>query len=86
MHTEMEERLRFETLLTEISGRFVNVPADQVNGELQSKLLRVLEEGSFERLGSTKTLKVDVRIITLKVWDSTHARYSEAIAISVEKP
>jgi formate hydrogenlyase transcriptional activator len=31
--------------------------------ELQSKLLRVLEEGSFERLGSTKTLHVDVRII-----------------------
>jgi transcriptional regulator with GAF, ATPase, and Fis domain len=31
--------------------------------ELQSKLLRVLEQGSFERLGSTKTLKVDVRII-----------------------
>lgn len=31
--------------------------------ELQSKLLRVLEEGCFERLGSTKTLHVDVRII-----------------------
>jgi transcriptional regulator with GAF, ATPase, and Fis domain len=31
--------------------------------ELQSKLLRVLEEGSFERLGSTKPLHVDVRII-----------------------
>jgi PAS domain S-box-containing protein len=31
--------------------------------DLQSKLLRVLQEGSFERLGSTKTLKVDVRII-----------------------
>jgi formate hydrogenlyase transcriptional activator len=31
--------------------------------ELQSKLLRVLEEGSFERLGSTKTLHVDVRVI-----------------------
>jgi transcriptional regulator with GAF, ATPase, and Fis domain len=31
--------------------------------ELQSKLLRVLEEGSFERLGSTKTLHVDVRLI-----------------------
>lgn len=31
--------------------------------ELQSKLLRVLEEGSFERLGSTRTLHVDVRII-----------------------
>jgi transcriptional regulator with GAF, ATPase, and Fis domain len=31
--------------------------------ELQGKLLRVLQEGSFERLGSTKTVHVDVRII-----------------------
>ncbi|MFY9942208.1 MAG: sigma 54-interacting transcriptional regulator [Desulfobacterales bacterium] len=31
--------------------------------DLQAKLLRVLEEGSFERLGSTQTRKVDVRII-----------------------
>jgi transcriptional regulator with GAF, ATPase, and Fis domain len=31
--------------------------------DLQSKLLRVLEEGTFERLGSTKSLRVNVRII-----------------------
>ena len=31
--------------------------------ELQSKLLRVLQEGEFERLGSSHTKKVDVRII-----------------------
>ena len=31
--------------------------------DLQTKLLRVLEEGEFERLGSNKTIKVDVRII-----------------------
>ena len=31
--------------------------------ELQSKLLRALQEGEFERLGSTTTLKVDVRVI-----------------------
>jgi len=31
--------------------------------ELQPKLLRVLEEGEFERLGSNQTKKVDVRII-----------------------
>ncbi|MGH8612200.1 MAG: sigma 54-interacting transcriptional regulator [Gammaproteobacteria bacterium] len=30
---------------------------------LQSKLLRVLQEGEFERLGGTHTLKVDVRIV-----------------------
>jgi formate hydrogenlyase transcriptional activator len=31
--------------------------------ELQAKLLRVLQEGAFERLGSPKTITVDVRII-----------------------
>jgi formate hydrogenlyase transcriptional activator len=31
--------------------------------ELQSKLLRVLQEKEFERLGSTRTQKVDVRVI-----------------------
>ena len=31
--------------------------------ELQAKLLRVLQEGEFERLGGTKTVKVDVRIL-----------------------
>lgn len=31
--------------------------------ELQSKLLRVLQECEFERLGSSKTIKIDVRVI-----------------------
>jgi DNA-binding NtrC family response regulator len=36
-----------------------NVPASQ-----QAKLLRVLETGEFERLGSSRTRKVDVRILS----------------------
>src|ERR1043166_3117324 len=31
--------------------------------ELQTKLLRVIQEGEFERLGNPRTIKVDVRII-----------------------
>src|SRR6266436_1618641 len=31
--------------------------------ELQPKLLRVLQEGEFERLGSTQTIHADVRVI-----------------------
>ena len=31
--------------------------------DLQAKLLRVLQNGEFERLGSPKTIRVDVRLI-----------------------
>ncbi len=34
-----------------------------VPGVIQAKLLRVLQEREFERLGGTKTLKVDVRLV-----------------------
>jgi len=35
----------------------------EIPKSIQAKLLRVLEEQEFERLGGTKTIKVDVRII-----------------------
>ena len=39
--------------------------------EMQAKLLRVLQEGEFERLGSPKTVKVDVRVIAATGRDLT---------------
>ncbi|MFC1461962.1 PAS domain S-box protein [Verrucomicrobiota bacterium] len=35
----------------------------ELSPELQAKLLRVIQEGQFERLGSTATISVDVRVI-----------------------
>ena len=37
--------------------------AGDLSAATQAKLLRVLQEGEFERLGGTKTLKVDVRLV-----------------------
>jgi chemotaxis protein methyltransferase CheR len=42
--------------------------------DLQSKLLRVLEEGEFERVGGSRTLKVDVRVVA-----ATNRNLEEAV-------
>jgi PAS domain S-box-containing protein len=65
------EKGAYTGALTKMVGRFevadgTTLFLDEIGElplELQSKLLRVLEEGKFERLGSTKTLHVNVRII-----------------------
>ncbi|MDJ0750731.1 MAG: sigma 54-interacting transcriptional regulator [Woeseiaceae bacterium] len=36
----------------------------EISPVLQAKLLRVLQEGEFERLGGTSTLRADVRLVT----------------------
>jgi formate hydrogenlyase transcriptional activator len=65
------ERGAYTGALTAHAGRFEvangsTLFLDEVGElplDLQAKLLRVLQEGEFERLGSTKTVRVDVRVI-----------------------
>jgi transcriptional regulator with GAF, ATPase, and Fis domain len=65
------EKGAFTGALTRVIGRFElanngTIFLDEVGDlplELQSKLLRVLQEGEFERLGSATTIKVNVRVL-----------------------
>jgi transcriptional regulator with GAF, ATPase, and Fis domain len=65
------EKGAYTGALTKMVGRFEIADGStlfldeigEIPLELQSKLLRVLEEGTFERLGSTKPLHINVRII-----------------------
>jgi formate hydrogenlyase transcriptional activator len=65
------ERGAFTGAIAQKAGRFElghqgTLFLDEVGDialELQSKLLRVLQEQEFERLGSTRTIHVDVRLV-----------------------
>ena len=65
------ERGAYTGALTQMVGRFELADGStlfldeigELPHDIQSKLLHVLEDGRFERLGSTKTLHVNVRII-----------------------
>jgi formate hydrogenlyase transcriptional activator len=56
----MQKKGRFE--LADKGSLFLDEIGD-INLELQPKLLRAVQEREFERLGSTKTMQVDVRLI-----------------------
>ena len=56
----MQKRGRFE--LADHGSLFLDEIGD-ITMDLQPKLLRALQEQEFERLGSAKTIKVDVRLI-----------------------
>jgi formate hydrogenlyase transcriptional activator len=76
------ERGAYTGALTQRTGRFEladqgSLFLDEVGDiplELQPKLLRVLQEREFERLGSTVTKKVDVRVVA-----ATHRHLEEMI-------
>jgi len=75
------EKGAYTAALTKQVGRFEvadgsTIFLDEISEltfDVQAKLLRVLEEGQFERLGSSKTIKVDVRVIDATNWDLAKA-------------
>jgi formate hydrogenlyase transcriptional activator len=71
------ERGAFTGAFTQTTGRFQMADRgtlflDEVGDlplELQPKLLRVLQEQEFERLGSTRTVRVNVRVVAATNFD-----------------
>ena len=43
LQSELQERLRFETLVADSSARFVNVSADRVDSEIEDAQRRICE-------------------------------------------
>jgi len=52
----LQERLSFEQLLSDLSARFVNIPPDRVDSEIEYGLRQVLEFFQVDRVGLVRTL------------------------------
>jgi formate hydrogenlyase transcriptional activator len=48
LHAELEERLRFETLIADLSSKFINLPAGEVDREIEDAQRRVCECLGFD--------------------------------------
>ncbi len=61
---DLEQRLRFETVLSDLSARFINLPADQVDSEIETGLRHLVEcvgldrSTLFQRSEDEKTLVI----------------------------
>ncbi|MGC2853987.1 nif-specific transcriptional activator NifA [Novispirillum sp. DQ9] len=77
------ERGAFTGATSERKGRFEMASGGtlfldeigEISPSFQAKLLRILQEGEFERVGGTKTIRVDVRLIS-----ATNKNLEEAVA------
>jgi PAS domain S-box-containing protein len=49
MKLELQERLRFEALAAELAARFVNLPAEKVDGAIEDAQLRICTELGLDR-------------------------------------
>ena len=79
----LEERLRFERLLSNLSARFVNIPPDRVDSEIEYGLKQILEFFQVDRCGLVRTLP------GRSAYQITHVAYGEdvpPVPVGVELP
>ncbi len=67
----LEERLRFESLLSDVSARFVHVSSERLDGEIENALKMVLEFFQVDRCGLIRTSR------DRTAWQLTHVAYAD---------
>jgi len=71
---EISERLRFEQMISDLSARFINLPSEQLDSEIENALGNVLDFFQVDRCGLLHTLP------DKDAWQITHVAYAENTA------
>ena len=61
----LEDRLKFETLLAELSAHFVNIPSDRIDSEIEKAMSRICELLAIDRATLWQVSEKDPRMLLL---------------------
>jgi signal transduction histidine kinase len=75
----IEERLRFETLVTDLSARFVNVSASQVDSQIESGLQRIVEFLRIDQGGLVEVLSDQKQLVNTHSYHTTGAAHVRVV-------
>ncbi len=64
---QIEDRLRFETLLSELSAKFINLPANKIDDEIRSAMKQIMDHFNVDRINFGELSK------DKKHWQTTHS-------------
>ena len=68
LRAELEERLRFEALLADLSARFVHVPADQVDGLIEEAQRRIVQALGLDRSTLLQRADTEDDLVVTHAW------------------
>jgi formate hydrogenlyase transcriptional activator len=70
-HLTLEERVRFETLLADLSAQFVNLDADLIDGAIEDALRRLGELLDVDRGAVTQLADDEHTLVFTQFWSRT---------------
>ena len=65
---ELEDRLRFETLLSDLSARFINLPVDEVDKEIEAALGRIVQFLGLDRSTLFQLSEDETTLVVSHCW------------------
>ena len=68
LRAELEERLRFEALLADLSARFVHVPADQVDRMIEEAQRRIVQALGLDRSTLLQRSEEENHLVITHAW------------------
>ncbi|MCJ7640684.1 MAG: hypothetical protein MUO29_02200, partial [Desulfobacterales bacterium] len=73
LNDSLKNRIRFEILISDLSAKFVNIPPDRVDSEIEYGLRQILEFFEIDRCGLVQSLPGKTS------WQITHVAFSDDI-------